>query len=174
MLTSRMGTFITRPTVVQPGKAWEQPATLCAACCSVGDHSSATIITGTVLTADNTGLSTNIHTVHFSVDSNERRLCGGAIMLHFTGGEWRGTQTYQGWHPQTNPDPNIPQRTMNGIYVFNGNEVYAVGDGGFILHMLNGGQTWNVEARFARIKRDLPSCPKWYNTTYGQNDCSKR
>lgn len=156
-----------------------------AACYSVGDHGSATVITGTVLAAYSTGLVTNLHSVHFPIDSNEGWLCGGAIIRHFTGGAWPGDQTYQtngyhaiafhdllngwavgdngviantidggkvglsplaGWHLQTNPDSNFPQRTLNGLYALNGNEAWAVGDGGVILHTLNGGQTWNVEA----------------------------
>lgn len=97
-----------------------------AACYSVGDHGSATIITGTTLSAINLGLASNLYSVHFPVDSNEGWLCGGAIIRHFTGGAWQADQTY-------------PTKYYGAIGFADSLHGWAVGDGGEIIHTITGG-----------------------------------
>jgi photosystem II stability/assembly factor-like uncharacterized protein len=98
-----------------------------AACYSVGDHGSATIITGTVLTALTTGLVSNLRSVHFPFNSDEGWLCGGAIIRHFTGGAWQADQTY-------------PTLGYNAIGFADAAHGWALGDTGIIIHTVTGGK----------------------------------
>lgn len=98
-----------------------------ATCYSVSDHGNATAITGTVLTPLNTGLVSNLRSVHFPVNSDEGWLCGGVIIRHFTGGVWNGDQTY-------------PTLGYNAIGFANSVNGWAVGDTGTIIHTITGGQ----------------------------------
>lgn len=97
-----------------------------AACYSVGDHGSTTIITGTVLTANNTGLASNLYSVHFPITSDEGWLCGGPIIRHFTGGAWQADQTY-------------PTKYYAAIGFADSLHGWAIGDGGEIIRTITGG-----------------------------------
>jgi len=98
-----------------------------AACYSVGDHGSANLITGAGLTLLNTGLVSNLRSVHFPINSDEGWLCGGVIIRHFTGGAWQADQTYA-----TNG--------YNAIGFADGVNGWVVGDTGIIIHTVTGGK----------------------------------
>lgn len=139
-----------------------------------GDNGKIYCVTSTGVSSMFTGLSSNLTSVCFPINS-EGWSCGGSIITHYTGGSWNTDQVYPSetfcslflldntigwvvgdlgviihttdglnWNYQSNPD--ISNKTLNDVFFLNSNEGWAVGNGGVILHTTNGGNTWNIEA----------------------------
>lgn len=133
-------------------------------------------ITSSNVLAMTSGINGDLNSIVFPVDHTEGWVCGlGSVIRHFTGGNWVGDQinitghwsgiffldnqigwvvgnkikhTTDGitWAEQTNPDPYPGGRAMTDVVFLNANEGWIVGNQGLILHTLNGGSTWNIEA----------------------------
>jgi len=130
-------------------------------------------VTSSGVSAMTSGVPNNLESICFPVDSSEGWICGGSVIRHYNNGNWVADQFKpsgdynaifftdnqngwavgdriihttdgQNWTEQTNPD--TVGRAMLDAFFLNENEGWIVGNQGLILHTINGGMEWIIQA----------------------------